>query len=170
MKGPAGFQKMTNTFMNVLLGTGVSIYVLLTMQSMPQFSGINVFTPVALLQSVVLSFVVGYSVGDLVPVIGWGQGLARVFKVRNKVGAYLITATVLGACMGFFLCCILSFINNIVTQGIPGVIGFIAMFVPGICLVAVLLVIITLGPVMKLSSAISGFDPTRAAPEATLNS
>lgn len=159
MKGPIGFQKLTNAFMNVLLGTGISIYVMLTMQSMPQFSGIDVLTPVTLLQSIVLSFTIGYTVGDLVPVMSWGQGLVRIFKVRSKVGIYLITAIVLGVCMGFFLSCILSFINNIVTQGLPGVIGFIATFTPGICLVAAILVIISLGPVMKLSSAISGFDP-----------
>jgi hypothetical protein len=171
MKGPAGFQRLTNAFMNVLLGVGVSIYVLLTMQGMPQFSDAAVFTPVALLQSAVLSFVVGYTVGDLVPVMAWGQGLVRLLQVRSKVGAYLIMGTVLGACMGLFLGCILSFINNIVAHGIPGVLWFISTFIPGICLVAVLMVLITLAPVMKLSSAISGFDPTQAsAPEAIPNS
>jgi hypothetical protein len=62
--------------------------------------------------------------------------------------------------MAIVITFVVSLINNITTQGIAGVLGFFFNFVPVIIGIAVLIVLILLAPVMKMASAISGFDPT----------
>lgn len=150
MKGEAGFAKLTNMFMNLFLGILVSTVVLRISQNL---------TPINLFQGAVLAFCVGYTVGDLVPVMSWGYRLAAALNIKNKIGHYFIVAVVLGASIGFFLCIILGFINVVTVAGFTGVLDFIVHFMAIIVAVASVLVLILLYPVMRLTAFISGFSP-----------
>jgi hypothetical protein len=164
LKGPGGFQKIVNGSMNIAIGICMSVVILAIMQGRPELAGIPVLTPVAVLQSVVLSFCVGYTGGDLVPAMTWGQRLIGVLHIKNRVVMHIITSVVLGTCMAVVITFVCAFINNITTQGMAGVIGFFLSFIPIIIGIAVLIVLILLAPVMKMASAISGFDPMQAPP------
>jgi hypothetical protein len=158
MKNPAGYGKILNLGMNVVMCLGLSIYVLMMLQGQPEFAGVPVFTPIALVQSFVASFVVGYTCGDLLPAFSWGQKLTVVLRMRNRVGAYIIENIVLGFCFAIAI----SFINNIVSQGMAGVFGFFVAYVPGNIVTAIVLIMVFRIPLSKLATTISGFDP--AAP------
>jgi hypothetical protein len=159
MKGPAGYGKILNLGMNVVICLGLSIYVLMMLQGRPEFVGVPVFTPIALVQSFVASFAVGYTCGDLIPAFSWGQKLTVVLRMRNKVGAYIIENIVLGFCFAITITFVISFINNIVSQGMAGVLGFFVAYVPGIIVVAIVLIMLFRIPLSKLATTISGFDP-----------
>jgi hypothetical protein len=164
LKGPGGFQKIVNGSMNIAIGICMSIAILAIMQSQPEFAGVSLFTPIAVLQSVVLSFCVGYTGGDLVPAMVWGQRLVGALRIKNRIGIHIVTSVVLGTCMAVVITFVCAFINNIVAQGMAGVIGFFLSFIPIIIGIAVLIVLILLAPVMKMASTISGFDPMQAPP------
>jgi hypothetical protein len=169
MKGPGGFQKLVNAFMNILLGICMTFFVLARLQNMPQFAGIPIFTPFAVLQSFVLSFVIGYSTGDLLPVFVWGQKLVELLCIKNRVCSHLILSIILGFCFGVSITFITSFINNIATQGMTGVLAFFFMVSPGIVVMAIVLILIALLPIIKLSSAISGYDPAQVTVSPTFD-
>jgi hypothetical protein len=145
--------------MNVVMCLGLSIYVLMMLQDRPEFAGVPVFTPIALVQSFVASLVVGYTCGDLIPVFNWGQKLTAVLGIKNRVGVYIIENIVLGFCFATAITFVLSFINNIVSQGMAGVFGFFVTYVPGIIVTAIILIMVFRIPLSKLAATISGFDP-----------
>lgn len=124
LKGPGGFPKIVNGSMNIVICLCMSLFILASMQNQPELANVPILMPIAVLQSFVLSFCVGYSGGDLVPAMTWGQKIASGLNAKSRLGNYIITSIVLGVCMGVVitLCC--SLINNITTQGMAGVWGF----------------------------------------------
>lgn len=151
MKGPAGFAIILNALMNVLLGVGIGLIVL----------GIQgAITPLALFNSLLCSFVSGFTIGSLIPCMTWAQAIARVLHAKGAV-SYVITAAFLGAFMGLFIGLVSGYIS-VSAMGFGAVLGFYSMFLPVIIGSAAVLVVIFLAPMQKIAASISGFDPTSA--------
>ncbi|HWQ76622.1 MAG TPA: hypothetical protein VN441_15045 [Syntrophomonas sp.] len=157
MRGPQGFGRCVNIGMNVVLCLGISLYVLIFMQS--QHPGAPILTPPALLQAFVSSFVVGYTMGDIIPAFTWGGKLVAALRVKNRLAAHFIVSIVLGVCYATSIFLVVSFINNYLTQGMAGVLGFFISLILQIILLAIILVLVFLLPVQRLAKAVSGFDP-----------
>ncbi|MDR1070450.1 MAG: hypothetical protein LBL37_06700 [Gracilibacteraceae bacterium] len=122
---------------------------------------IRVLTPPAYLQMFISSFVVAYTLADLIPAFSWGASLLGALRVRNKLWAHIILSIELGLVYAVSILFVCSFINNFLTAGMAGVIGFFLSFIPLILPLAMALVVILLIPLRKMAVGISGFDPTR---------
>ena len=158
MKGPQGFANFMNVVMNLLLGFLVSAAV--------QLFAAGAIDGPSLASATLMSLVVGFMLGTLAPIMGWGYALAGKMNLKpGSVGEYIVVALTLGICMGVGICCGCSLINNI-PLGAGAVLGFITGFCPFICCVACVCVLIFLKPVMTLGIKASGFNPAAAPQEA----
>ena len=159
MKGPQGFVMFMNIVLNLVLGLIVSAAM--------QLYAAGSINGASLASSMLLSFVIGFTAGSLIPAMNWGYAIAG--KLGLKSGSfleYIAVSVTLGICMGTVICCYCSLVNNI-PLGATAVWGFIAHFCPFICLVASACVFVFLKPAMALGIKVSGFNPAAApAPEA----
>ncbi|MDR1320395.1 MAG: hypothetical protein LBK56_03070 [Gracilibacteraceae bacterium] len=160
-KGPAGFGRIMNISMNTALCLAISFLILSVMQRQPGMEDIQVLTPAAYLQTFISSFVVAYTLADIIPAFSWGAALLGALRVRNKLWAHIILSIELGLVYAVSILFVCSFINNFLTSGMAGVIGFFLSFIPLILPLAMVLVVILLVPLRKMAVGISGFDPIR---------
>lgn len=166
LKGPAGFGLIMNIVMNLILGLVLSVVVLATIQGLPGNEGLPIFTPVSYFAAVVQATIVGVFIGDIFPALQWGQKLAGAFHIKNKVGAHFITSLVLAFVMATCITFVCMFLNNFQTGGMEAVVGTWLIIWPPALIGAYPLVLIALPLVMKMATAISGFNPaTDHAPE-----
>ncbi len=153
-KGPAGFQRIIYIIMNIVIGIVVSLCLMVAIMHVP-------ITPDGLLKSVVLSFFIGYTVSDLIPAMKWGNALASALKVRNPLGAHVISSAVLAFFMGTFILFFCSYINIYDLAGMAGVFDFFVSAY-GLVLLAAYISILVFVPLGgKVATAISGFDPAK---------
>lgn len=159
MKGPEGYALVMNVGMNIVLGVIVSIAVLLYMGTMAPVP----LTANAIIGSAVSSFAIGFTVGTLLPIMDWAFAIIHALRVKNAFVQHLVISATLGLVMGFFITCGNAIISQLTAGGWAAVGGFIANFLGFILVCAIVLVIVFLKPVQMLASAISGFDPAKAA-------
>ena len=156
-KGPAGYGRIMNIIMNLVLCSCFSAYALWVAQNVPANAGQPIFTPLGWLVSFVMSFAIGMTVADLIPSYIWGYRLAQRIGLKGW-GAYALAVLV----VTFFMVTIMSFlctwINNVQRIGlIPVLMSFLStypiMFVGGY-----VIEFIIMKPSMKIATAISGFN------------
>ncbi len=151
-KGPAGFQRIVYIIMNIVVGVLVTLALNLLVLHAP-------ITPAGMIQSVVLSFFVGYTVSDLVPAMTWGRMLAAKMGMRDGLGAHLISSVVLAFFMGTFILFFCALINVLTVGGMPAVIGFFISGYPVVLAAAFVAIVLFVPLAMKVGAAISGFNP-----------
>jgi hypothetical protein len=165
-KGPIGFGRIVNICMNIVMCAALSFYVLFTVQNIPGNEMLPILTPLGFFVSFVQSFAVGMTVGDLVPAIAWGNKLAAAMRVTNRVATHLISVVVLALVMVTSISFICTWLTNVQTMGMEGVMASWLMVYPVLLVGGYVILATFLIPAMKLAAAISGFDPAKAAPPA----
>lgn len=163
-KGPGGFGRIVNIIMNLILCSVLSVYVLWTVQNIPGNEMLPILTPLGFFVSLVSSFGVGYTIGDLVPGYQWGQALAAKLGVKSKIPAHLVASLIHDIVMVTLISFIMTWINNVQTIGMEGVIQSWLMVYPFLFVAAYLIIAIFLLPCFSLAAKISGFDPNAAPP------
>lgn len=163
-KGPAGFGRIVNGIMNLIMCAILSFYVLYTVQNIPGNEALPILTPLGFFVSLVESFCVGMFIGDFVPALGWGQKLAGALHVRNKVGAHFISVAILAFVMITSISFICTWLNNVQTVGMEGTWASWLMVYPFLLGSGYVVELISLPLAMKAAKAISGFDPAAAPP------
>jgi len=164
-KGPQGFPKIINACMNIIIGLVVGVVMLSIVQGLPGNEGVPILTPMGVLQSLALSFCIGYTGGDILPLMAWGQKLAGALHATGKWSSHIVISVVLGLGMAIVITFLVAFINNVLVSGMAGVIGFFVQFIPIIASIAVVTVILLLKPVMALAVKVSGFNPAEVQPQ-----
>jgi hypothetical protein len=164
-KGPAGFGRIVNGIMNIIMCSVLSFYVLWTMQNIPGNEALPILTPIGFFVSLVTSFCVGEFVGDHVPAMAWGTKLAHAMHIKNRVAVHLIAVVILAIVMVTSISFVCTWINNVQTPGGMGaVIASWLMVYPVLLGAGYVVLAAFLPPVMKMATAVSGFDPTKAPP------
>ena len=157
MKGPAGFGKIMNIMMNLIL----SVVIGLVVMSLLQKAGLAVLTPLTLFTSCVTTFVTGYTIADLVPTLSWANAISRALHA-GKAASYVISCVIMGVVLGALICLVSGYIMNMSAGGWAAVTSFWSSFIVLIMCVATGVVLIIFAPVTKMAVAISGFDPAGA--------
>lgn len=158
-KGPAGFQRVVFVIMNIVMGIVITLSLNLLVLHAP-------VTVEGMAQSLVLSFCVGYTVSDLIPAMTWGQMLAAKLGLKGGFGAHIVSSAVLAFFMATLILFFCALVNVITVAGMPGVLGFFVSSYPIVLLMAFIAIVIFVPLAMKAATAISGFDPTQAQPQA----
>lgn len=161
MKGPNAFRIFINASMNFLMSTGIA---LISMGIGSVQTGTMLITPSTLFNTVLVCFVVGYFVSDVLPIISWGERLAQTLGTSGKAHTLVVSA-VLGACMGVFVCIGSGYILNY-TGGIDAVLSFYAGNFLTIFLSAIVLACILFEPMQGVARRLTEFDPTAVEAEA----
>lgn len=165
-KGPAGFGRIVNCVMNIIMCLMLSFYVLWTVQHLPGNEALPILTPLSLAVEFAKSFAVGMFIGDFVPANAWGMRLASALHIKNRVLHHCVSTVVLTFVMITSISFICTWIANVQTAGMAGVIASWTMVYPFLLGCGYVVQVLTLKPIMKLATAISGFDPAAApAPE-----
>lgn len=158
-KGPGGFGRIVNGIENLILCALLSFYVLWTVQNLSGNEMLPILTPLGFFVSWVLSFCVGMFIGDFIPALAWGQKLAAALHIKNKVAVHFVSVAVLAFVMITLISFICTWINNVQQAGMEGVVASWLMVYPVLLAGGYVVQLVTLPPVMKLATAISGFDP-----------
>ncbi len=161
-KGPAGFGRIVNALMNLIMCAVLSAYVLWSVQNVPGNEGLPIFTPIAFFVSWVDSFCVGMFIGDFVPGLAWGNKLADALHVKNKVGRHFVSVLVLAFVMITSISFICTWINNVAAGGMAAVVQSWLMVYPFLLCSGYVVELVSLPICMKAARAISGFDPAAA--------
>lgn len=148
--------------MNVVMCAILSFYVLWTVQNIPGNEALPIFTPLGFFVSWIESFCVGMFVGGFVPGLAWGQKLAAVLKIKNGIAAHFVSVFILAFVMITSISFICTWLNNVQTGGMAGVFEAWMMVYPFLLACGYVVQLITLKPIMKLATLISGFDPMAA--------
>ena len=165
-KGPGGFGRIVNGVMNIIMCAILSFYVLWTVQNLPGNEALPILTPLGYFVSWIESFCVGMFIGDFVPGLAWGQKLAAALKIKNGIAVHFVSVFVLAFVMITSISFICTWLNNVQAGGMAGTIAAWTMVYPFLLVCGYIVQLITLKPIMKLATAISGFDPAAApAPE-----
>ena len=83
-KGPGGFGRVLNIVMCMVMCVVLSVIILSTMQGVPGNETLPIFTLLGFGVSFLMSFCVGYVVGDLFPALSWGAQALRRFPYRKQ--------------------------------------------------------------------------------------
>jgi hypothetical protein len=165
-KGPGGYGRIINIIMCTVMCIALSLYVLWTMQNIPGNEGLPIFTVLGFWVSFVMSFCVGYVVGDIIPCITWAQKVASALHIKNQIGVHLIRTLFLA----FFLITCVSiaclWMTNIQSLGLETSLMLWTLIYPAL-LAGGYVVIFAFFPLAALAAAkISGFDPSKMPPSA----
>jgi len=163
-KGPGGYGRIVNGFMNVLMCAALSFYVLWTVQNIPGNEALPILTPLGFFVSFVQSFCVGMFVGDWVPGHAWGVKLATALKIKNKVVHHMVSVVVLAFVMVTSISFICTWLTNVQTMGMAGVWASWTMVYPVLLVGGWCILALALPVAFKLAAAISGFDPSKLPP------
>lgn len=158
-KGPGGFGRIVNGVMNIIMCAILSFYVLWTVQNIPGNEGLPILTPLGFFVSWIESFCVGMFIGDFVPGLAWGQKLAGALHIKNGIAAHCVSVLVLAFVMITSISFICTWLNNVQAGGMAGVWASWTMVYPFLIVCGYVVEVLTLKPIMKLATAISGFDP-----------
>lgn len=164
MKGPAWYGRWVNCIMNIFMCALLATYVLFTVQNLPGNEGLPILTPMSWFVSFIDSFFVGMFIGDWIPAHAWGMKLAGALKIKNRIGQHFVSVAVLCFCMVTCVSFICTFISNVNTIGMEGVISTWTLVYPVLLGLGYVLQLITLPLAFKIATAISGSDPAKAAP------
>lgn len=162
-KGPGGYGRVLNTFMNIIICGAMNFYVMWVIQNLPQNAGIPILTLEGYLAGFVMSFCCGYYIGDTVPGWMWGNQLAAKLKL-GKIPAFVFACAFHGLCMCTLIPLLCNFINNFPAGGLAGVWqGYALTYFPVLGM-GFLLMLVFMPIALKLAKSISGFDPDALPP------
>ena len=164
MKGPVWFGRWVNCLMNLVMCAVLSAYVLWTVQNIPGNEALPIFTPLSFFVSWVDSFCVGMFIGDWIPGLAWGNKLADALHVKNRIGRHFISVAILAFVMITSISFICTWINNVSSSGMAGVIASWTMVYPFLICSGYIIELICLPISFKIATAISGFDPAAVPP------
>lgn len=159
-KGPAGFERVMNLFVNFIITIAFTTYILAMAQmGAPQAP---ILTPL----NYVVSFIPGYAVAcwfsTYIPVTNWAEKAAS--KCRGNVSTALVRALVYDFVLVTLLSITLCWVNNIMTLGLEGTVQAWLGLYP-IALVAVFVIVLIILPIgMALAAKVSRFDPRKLPP------
>lgn len=160
-KGPIGFGRLANMLMTAIMCAILGVYILWTNQNLPGNEAAPIFTVAGYCAAFFESFILGYTVGDLVPVSKWGGRVAHALHATGKVSSTLVNALVFDLIFTTCLSLGCSFINNVGTSGLAGVLAGCSATYIG-CLVIAFIAIVLFQPLaLKGAAAISGFNPEK---------
>lgn len=163
-KGPGGFGRIVNIIMNLILCSVLSLYVLWKVQNIPGNEMLPILTPLGFAVSLVSSFAMGMLIGDLVPAYSWGQKIAAALGAKSRIPNHLLASLFHDIVMVTLISFIMTWINNVQTIGMEGVIQSWLMVYPFLFVAGYLIIAIFLLPSFSLAAKISGFDPNAAPP------
>lgn len=83
-KGPGGFGRVLNIVMCMVMCVVLSVIILSTMQGVPGNETLPIFTLLGFGVSFLMSFCVGYVVGDLFPALSWGASSATLSISKTR--------------------------------------------------------------------------------------
>lgn len=163
-KGPAGYGRILNTFMNIIICGVMTYYVMyLNQQANP---GVPILTPPSYIAGLVSSFCVGYYIGDTVP--GWRWGTSAAVKLgiqkERKLLGFIVCCVVHAFCMCTLIPLVCDFINVFPLGGFAGVAAAFTGPYFVILGIGFVLMLVFMPIAMKLATAISGFDPSTPPP------
>lgn len=158
-KGPGGFGRVLNIGMCAVMCVVLSLIILTTLQNLPGNEQAPIFTFVGFWVSFVMSFCVGYVVGDVFPALAWGQSLCRALRIKNKAATHIISSFVLAFVLITLVSVACVWITNIQAMGLDGSIGIWLLVYPYLLGIGYLVIVLILPLIMRLATAISGFDP-----------
>ena len=156
-KGPAGFERFMNIFMNLVIAIGIATLVLSFEQSHNPHAPI--FTPVSWVISFLENFAFGMAVINILPVVKWANAAGA--RIKSKFGSLVVQSIIFDLIMSTVLSIIVCTISNIQTMGPAGT--FMAWIgVYPWSLVLVFFISLIFMPLFKsLSAKLSGFDPRK---------
>lgn len=139
------FGAIINLFMNIIVGIILAFTALKLM---------NALSPMAFIQSFIMSLAVGYFVGDLLPAVEWGNKLADVVAGKNAFMRHLVSSVVLGFCLVIAISLICQFIS-FGTKMLP----IWLLCIPYFLVFGTLAIFIFVPIITKLAIILTGFDP-----------
>lgn len=163
-KGPGGFGRVVNIGMCVIMCIALSLIILMTLQGLPGNETVPIFTALGFGVSAVMSFSIGYVVGDLFPALVWGQKLCKALGIKNKIVTHIISSLILALILITLVSIACVWMTNIQSQGLEASIGIWTIVYPPLLGGGFLIILVTLPFVMKIASMISGFDPSKIQP------
>jgi hypothetical protein len=155
-QGMTGFARLTNLLMNLALGCTLALVLLLSVQIQ---TGLPVFSLTAFFQALLLSTCVGYTFGDLIPTLMWGERFAVALRIKRGLARHVVISAVLDLVNVSCILAICSLINTIAEGGITGTIAFFLQAYPTALLSGFLAILLVLPLAQKIASGISGFKP-----------
>jgi hypothetical protein len=162
-QGMTGFARLTNLLMNLVLGCTLALVLLLSVQIQ---TGLSVFNPTAFFQALLLSTCVGYTFGDLIPTLMWGERLTSILRIKRGLARHIVVSAVLDLVNVSCILAICSLINTIAEGGIAGTIAFFLQVYPAALVAGFLAILLVLPAAQKIASGISGFKPESQAKQA----
>ena len=160
-KGPAGFGRVMNIVMNIVLCSCFSTYALWAAQHVPANVDQPIFTPIGVFVSIVMSFCVGMTIADLFPSFLWGPKLADRIGLKG-IAAYALAVLIVTIVMVTAMSFRCTWMNNVQRGGMEVVMRSFISTYPVMFIGGYIIEFIITKPAMKLATAISGFDPARA--------
>lgn len=161
-KGPGGFGRIVNILMCTIMCIVLSLIILTIIQNIPGNEALPILTPLGFAVSFVMSFAVGFVVADILPLLTWGHKLCAAIGIKNKVVVHFISCFILA--FGLITCVSIAcvWITNVQTLGLDASIAIWTMVYPPMLGVGYVVILITLPLMMKIATAISGFNPQEA--------
>lgn len=145
--------------MNLVLGAFISL-ILFYVAGIP-------IAPEPFITSLFLSFVIGYTAGDLGPVTGWSMGLINILHIKNAFVKYFITAIVFGLFFGTIILFGNSLVTNLSSGGWMAVFDFFLSYIGIVIGSAIVLILVFLKLIQKVAAIICGFNPRKAPVQET---
>lgn len=161
-KGPGGFGRIVNIIMNIFMCATFSFFMLWSMQ---QRAGdmAQILTPLGFVVSFIISFGIGFTTADLIPVFAAGSSVARKFNLKGAA-AYFVTVVIIDlittTIISFFMC----FINMMERAGFMGTLMTWIQLYPIMLLLGLIVQLIVMKPAMAFAKAATGFDPENPMP------
>ena len=164
-KGPGGFGRVLNIVMCIVMCVVLSVIILSTMQGVPGNETLPIFTLLGFGVSFLMSFCVGYVVGDLFPALSWGRKLCDAFHIENKIAVHAVSSFVLAFTLITLVSVSCVWMTNAQSLGLDACVGIWMMVYPPLLGAGYLVILVILPLAMRLASAISGFDPNGPSPQ-----
>jgi len=155
-KGPIGFARITSLMMNVFIGIVLGIVLLVLTSDVSAMSPSDIAR--SFFQSLVMSVLVGYAVGDFVPSMQLAQLTARKLKARGFL-RHLVVSFMLGLVNVSIILSICMFIVLVKDAGIIGVVMAVVSLWPCAVGSGIVAIVLFLPLSQRIASKVSGFTP-----------
>lgn len=159
-KGPIGYARITSLMMNVFIGIVLGIVLLVLtsdVSAMPLCDITRSFS-----QSLVMSMLVGYAVGDFLPSMQLAQLAARKIRARGLL-RHVTISTVLGLVNITAILSICMFIVLVKDAGIAGVAMAVVSLWPCAASSGIVAIVLFLPLSQRIAAKVSGFTPEEEA-------
>ena len=156
-KGPIGYARITSLMMNVFIGLVLGTLFLALTHDMATMSADEMIR--AFCQSLIMSVLVGYAVGDFLPTMSIADRINNSLKLKSRLARHFVTSvtlSIINVTIILTLCMVIALLAVMPLIGVVEVI--ISLWAPavGVGFVA----IFALLPVAQaVATKASGFDP-----------